>query len=197
LCVCVCVCVCVFVCVCVCVYVHPRVSLWQMSEVVQEREKKLRQSMETMGMLDCAYWTSWHLFHMLIGFVGAMVLCICGHIFQFRTFTHNDFGVMLFTFFFFTLAMSGLGYFISTLLRTSFAAIVIGLGFSLFALIMWVVCLAKSLKKSHLCKRFRGLAAFSEAVQNSRRVMQVSLLRHVCSSACRTACGLTQDRPFT
>ena len=35
-----------------------------------------------------------------------------GVAFQFRMFVYNDFGVMLFTFFFFSLAMTGYGYFI-------------------------------------------------------------------------------------
>jgi len=35
-----------------------------------------------------------------------------GAAFQFGMFVHNDFGVMLLTFFFFSLAMTGYGYFI-------------------------------------------------------------------------------------
>ncbi len=41
-----------------------------------------------------------------------------GAAFQFRMFVYNDFGVMLLTFFFFSLAMTGYGYFIRCLALT-------------------------------------------------------------------------------
>ena len=71
--------------------------------------------MSAMGMYDSAYWASWHIFHAIMGFVGAMLLCIFGLIFQFRTFTHNNFGVLFFTFWFFSLALTGFGYFLSAM----------------------------------------------------------------------------------
>jgi hypothetical protein len=34
----------------------------QMGEVVMERELKLRQALQAMGLHDTAYWLSWHLY---------------------------------------------------------------------------------------------------------------------------------------
>jgi hypothetical protein len=60
---------------------------------------------------------SWHIYHALLGFLSSMLVCIFGLIFQFRSFTHTNFGVLFFTFWFFSFAMTGLAYFLSTMVR--------------------------------------------------------------------------------
>lgn len=71
-----------------------------------------------------------------MGFVGSLLLCIAGLCFQFRMFTHNDFGVLFFTFFFFSLALSGFAYLIGTGLRTSHGALLIGVAVAFLGFVM-------------------------------------------------------------
>ena len=46
----------------------------QMSNLVGERELKLRQAMATMGLLDTAYWASWLLWEMLLSLISSLAL---------------------------------------------------------------------------------------------------------------------------
>ena len=51
-------------------------------------------------------------------------------------FTHNGFGVLFFTFFFFSLALSGYAYLIGTGLRTSHGALLIGVAVAFLGFVM-------------------------------------------------------------
>jgi len=111
----------------------------QMSDLITERELKLRQSLNVMGMMDSAYWVSWHIFHIITGLLGSLVLCLAGIAFRYDVFVHNDFGVLFFTFFFFSLAMTGMAYMISTMIRTTGHALVVGICFFFLGFILYFV----------------------------------------------------------
>ena len=63
----------------------------QISEIVMERERKLRQAMATMGMHDLSYWLSWHLFLTSVAMLFGFFIYVFGCIFQFRIFLKNGY----------------------------------------------------------------------------------------------------------
>lgn len=52
----------------------------QISGVVAEQELGLRQMLQTMGMLDSAYWLSWMLFEVCL-FAGLLLLALADTIY--------------------------------------------------------------------------------------------------------------------
>ena len=66
--------------------------------VVAEKEKKLRASMRQMGMLDSAYWLSWHLCFTIMNTIMVLLLSMFGAILQLDFFIENNF-FLYFTFF--------------------------------------------------------------------------------------------------
>lgn len=77
----------------------------QVSNVVLERETKLRESMRVMGLYDSMFWLSWLAWEcIVVNFISSLTIVICGLIFQFDLFLKNDFGVLIFLFWFFELA---------------------------------------------------------------------------------------------
>lgn len=77
----------------------------QMSNLVTERELKLRQAMSIMGLLDSAYWLSWLLWEIALVLISSTLIILFGMMFQFYLFLHNNFGVLFFMFFLFQLNM--------------------------------------------------------------------------------------------
>ena len=112
----------------------------QMAELALDKETKIRQTLRTVGMLDSAYWISWHLFHTITSLLTALLITVVGIIFRFELFVNIDFAVLFFTFFFFSLAMNGVAYLLSSFLHTSAAALWVGVcsffvGFILFVVV--------------------------------------------------------------
>ena len=42
------------------------------------QESKIRQSLQTVGVLDSAYWISWHLFHGFTSLLTALLITLIG-----------------------------------------------------------------------------------------------------------------------
>ncbi len=61
----------------------------QMGEVVMERELKLRQALQAMGLHDTAYWLSWHLYQSFMALLFGFFIWVFGMIFQLRMFRLN------------------------------------------------------------------------------------------------------------
>ncbi|KAJ3084515.1 ATP-binding cassette sub- A member 1, partial [Quaeritorhiza haematococci] len=98
-----------------------------LNQIVTEKEQKLRHAMEMMGLKPSAYWISQFLSNTVLVFFNALVTCIFGLIFGFSAFKNTNFGVLLVTFFLFGLSMLMLAFFITTLVRKSRVAILIGI----------------------------------------------------------------------
>eukprot|EP00246_Nothoceros_aenigmaticus_P013513 TRINITY_DN4700_c0_g1_i2.p1 TRINITY_DN4700_c0_g1~~TRINITY_DN4700_c0_g1_i2.p1 ORF type:complete len:623 (-),score=94.49 TRINITY_DN4700_c0_g1_i2:787-2430(-) len=111
----------------------------QISNLVTERELKLRQAMNTMGLIDSAYWLTWLLWEASLGFISSMLLVIFGLIFQFDFFLHNDFGVLFFLFFLFQVNMTGLAFLISTFISKSASATTVGFFFFILGFLTQLV----------------------------------------------------------
>ena len=61
----------------------------QMGEVIREKELRLRQSLQAMGMLDPAYWLSWHLFESALAMLFGFFIWVFGAIFRLQLFLKN------------------------------------------------------------------------------------------------------------
>ncbi|KAH8940363.1 hypothetical protein BDL97_15G085100 [Sphagnum fallax] len=77
----------------------------QISNLVLEKEMRLRQMMTTMGLMDSAYWLTWLLWEVVLVFVSSLLVVCFGMLFQFEFFLHNNFGVLFFLFFMFSFNM--------------------------------------------------------------------------------------------
>jgi hypothetical protein len=61
----------------------------QMNEVVMERELKLRQALQAMGLHDTAYWLSWHMYQSWMALLFGFFIWVFGMIFQLKMFLKN------------------------------------------------------------------------------------------------------------
>jgi len=107
--------------------------------VVNERETKLRQAMEGMGLRRSVFWLTWLLYEVFMILVSSLFLVLCGAIFQFNLFLKNSFGLTFFLLFLFQLAMLGMGFALSTFVTKSAAATTIGFTVFLFGFVIQLV----------------------------------------------------------
>ncbi|KAH6568256.1 hypothetical protein BASA50_008934 [Batrachochytrium salamandrivorans] len=98
-----------------------------LNQIVSEKELKLRHSMEVMGLRPSVYWLSHFISNSALVFVNALCTAIWGLIFGFQAFKNTNFGVILITFFLFGEAMVMMAFFITTLVRKTRVAILIGI----------------------------------------------------------------------
>ncbi|KAL2340805.1 hypothetical protein Fmac_008745 [Flemingia macrophylla] len=102
----------------------------QMSSLVTEKELKLRQAMNMMGLYDFAYWLSWLIWETVVTILSSLLIVLFGMMFQFRFFLKNSFWVLFFLFFLFELNMTGLAFMLSAFIQKSSSATTVG--FSIF-----------------------------------------------------------------
>ena len=77
----------------------------QTSTMVEERQKRLPEMLQQMGMWHSAYMMSWIVNHLLTNVFCALILAAFGAICRFDFFVENDFGLLLYSLF---VTMSGL-----------------------------------------------------------------------------------------
>lgn len=112
----------------------------QVSNVILEREMKLRESMRVMGLYDSMYWLSWLAWEVVVmNFISSIFIVCFGMIFQFDLFLRNSFGVLFFHFWLFELAMTGLGFFLSTFLAKANSGTFVGFIVFLFGFILMLI----------------------------------------------------------
>ncbi|KAH6573582.1 hypothetical protein BASA62_002888 [Batrachochytrium salamandrivorans] len=95
--------------------------------IVLEKELKLRYIMEAMGLRPSVYWLSHFILYSVLVLINALCTCVWGMIFGFQAFRNTNFGVLLITFFLFGEAMVLFAFFITTLVRKTRVAILIGI----------------------------------------------------------------------
>ena len=108
----------------------------QCSNLVVEKEKKLKLQLKMMGTRDTPMWLAWWLIFVFEAFVLAMIWVGTGAMVQFSIFLNTDFAVMFCFFFTLGLALAGFASFLSTFLRSTTGA----LGMSLFLfMVNWLI----------------------------------------------------------
>lgn len=108
----------------------------QLSGVVGERETKIVQSLHTMGMYRSAYWLSWIIWESIFALLVTLLTIAFGAAVQIDFFKKNSFGNTFFVLWLFQLAMVGFAFFLSSLIRKSSAATILGF----FVFIVGFIC---------------------------------------------------------
>jgi ABC-type multidrug transport system ATPase subunit len=98
-----------------------------LNQIVTEKELHLRHSMQMMGLKTLVYWFSWWLSNALLVFISAIVICGFGMAFNFTIFKNTNFLALVITFFLFGLSMVTMAFWITTMVRVSRTAILIGI----------------------------------------------------------------------
>jgi hypothetical protein len=98
-----------------------------LNQIVTEKEHKLRHGMEVMGLKPFVYWLSQYLSIACLVVVSTFITIIFGLILGFSAFRNTSFGVLFFTFLLFGLAMVMFAFFITTFVRNSNVAVLIGI----------------------------------------------------------------------
>ncbi|ORX92586.1 hypothetical protein K493DRAFT_316510 [Basidiobolus meristosporus CBS 931.73] len=106
-----------------------------LNTIVAEKEKKLKHNMIMMGMSSEAYWFSLLISNLALVVICALLTCGLGIAFGFSTFKGTDFRVLLITFVLFGFAMMMAAFFITTLVRRTRVAILIGIFFFVIGLL--------------------------------------------------------------
>ncbi|KAE8124064.1 hypothetical protein FH972_018974 [Carpinus fangiana] len=102
----------------------------QISSLIAEKELKLRQAMNMMGLYDSAYWLSWLTWEGFLTLLSSLFLVLFGMMFQFDFFLHNSFEVVFLVFFLFQLNMIGFAFMLSPFISKSSSSTTVG--FSIF-----------------------------------------------------------------
>ncbi|KAJ3314893.1 ATP-binding cassette sub- A member 1 [Boothiomyces sp. JEL0838] len=98
-----------------------------LSQILEEKEKKLRIGMEVMGLRPSIYWLSHFFTNAFLVFVSAWVTVALGVAFGFKAFTRANIFVIFLTFFLFGLSMIVFAFFLSTLFRKVQAGLFVGI----------------------------------------------------------------------
>ncbi|KAF9433181.1 ATP-binding cassette sub- A member 1 [Entomortierella beljakovae] len=98
-----------------------------LNQIVTEKELHLRHSMQMMGLKTIVYWLSWWLSNALLVLISAIVICGFGIAFGFTVFKNSNFLALLITFFLFGLSMVTMAFWITTMVKASRTAILIGI----------------------------------------------------------------------
>ncbi|KAG0343839.1 ATP-binding cassette sub- A member 1 [Podila humilis] len=98
-----------------------------LNQIVTEKELHLRHSMQMMGLKTLVYWFSWWLSNAVLVLISAVVICGFGIAFGFTVFTNSNFLALLITFFLFGLSMVTMAFWITTMVKASRTAILIGI----------------------------------------------------------------------
>ena len=111
--------------------------LFIQSEIVREKEYKLRQGLNIFGASHFAYWVSWFMISIIYALVSSISTYLAGLAFGFGFFLDTPFYITIFFLMFpFTLAMQMMSFFLATLSPTLKAANAISYGIVLFAIVV-------------------------------------------------------------
>ncbi|KAI8900097.1 hypothetical protein BC833DRAFT_583272 [Globomyces pollinis-pini] len=98
-----------------------------LSQILQEKELKLRHGMEVMGLKPSVYWLSQFLSNSILVFIGSLTTVILGLIFGFQMFRKSSFFALFFTFFLYGESMIIFAFFLSTFFKKTQAGVFVGI----------------------------------------------------------------------
>jgi len=110
-----------------------------LNEIVREKELRLRQGLQVVGVGHSVYWASWTLVGLAFAGVTTVILLFTGLVCQFDVFWNTPLWISFLVFFMFTMAMITMAYFVSTLVSTQAAANQMAYTFVLLTIIFQIV----------------------------------------------------------
>lgn len=104
-------------------YMVPMVCfVMTLTEIVREKDQKLRQGLNVMGLKHSSYWVSWYVTSIVVNSLVANSTILAGLIFQYDFFWNTPYLVLFWIFFLFSFNMSILAFCISTFVKTLISA---------------------------------------------------------------------------
>ncbi|KAI8872266.1 hypothetical protein GQ42DRAFT_161448 [Ramicandelaber brevisporus] len=118
------------------------VFITTLNQIVAEREQGLRHMLDIVGLRPFIYWLSYFIINLVIIVIIALVTIAFGHVYRFRVFTDANFAALLISMILFGMAMINLAFLISTFLRKTLTAIMVGIFFFVVGLLFmgYVYC---------------------------------------------------------
>jgi hypothetical protein len=87
-------------------YIPPMITFFVLlTEIVMEKEQRLRLGMKMMGLKDSMYWLVWFLTGLIFVFVSTLVLIAAGHACRFDVFKNTNVFVIFLLFFLYGMAI--------------------------------------------------------------------------------------------
>ena len=108
------------------------------SEIVKEKENKLRHGLSVMGVSATSFWISWFLIGFFLNLFSTNLLILCGYISNFDFFLNTPYLVLLLTFLLFGVTMIIFGFFVSTLIGSARLAYTLSYAFLLGGLVLQI-----------------------------------------------------------
>lgn len=118
-------------------FIPPMVTfILLLTELVREKELRLRTGLAVMGMRPRAYWISWFLTGLALSFASLHILILTGYILGFDFFLKTPYLILVMLFGAFALAMEMLAFLLSTLISNLKTAYTISYSFLLLGLVL-------------------------------------------------------------
>ncbi|XP_056686464.1 ABC transporter A family member 2 isoform X2 [Spinacia oleracea] len=139
--------------------------VFQVTSIVLEKEMKLRQAMNIMGLYDSAYWVSWLVWEIFVILILSLCTLLSGMILQFSFFLHNSFAIMFLLFFLFQLNMTSFAFMLSAFLSKSSSAFRAGFWIFLIGIILQITAIVSGASKKSRMLYFLPPCLLSHALQ--------------------------------
>ena len=118
-------------------FIPPMVTfIIMLTELVREKEHKLRIGLTVMGMRGRAYWLSWFFIGISLIFLSTNVLIFTGYLLSFDFFLKTPYLILLMLFFGFGMSMMLLAFCLSTVISSLKTAYTISYAFLLLGLVL-------------------------------------------------------------
>ncbi|GAB2289622.1 hypothetical protein Dimus_023931 [Dionaea muscipula] len=114
---------------------------FQLHSIVFERESKIRQAMNIMGLYDSAYWLSWLTWESIMTAFSSVLTIVCGMMLKFDIFLYNSFMILFLLFFLFQLNMIAIAFFLSPVVKKASNALNAGFVVYLFTILLQIALL--------------------------------------------------------
>jgi hypothetical protein len=110
-----------------------------LTEVVREKELKLRQGLSVVGLSHGSYWLHWLITGMFFSSVVSLMSIIMGLITQFNLFYNANFFILFSTLFMFTMTMIGYAFVFATICSSQRVAYTVSYAWVLFCIVILLV----------------------------------------------------------
>ena len=89
-----------------------------LQEIARDKEFKLRQGLNVVGVTHTTYWINWTIVGTLLNIKQTLVLMCCGRIFQFELWKNCDNSILFYLFFIYGQCFVFFAFFVSTLITS-------------------------------------------------------------------------------
>ena len=109
------------------------------TELVKEKEQKLRQGLVVVGLSHGSYWLHWIITGAILSFITTLSLVIAGLSCQFEQLLNTNFIINFMLFYFLSFSMVIFAFFLSTLVQSTRIAYTISYAFVLLGVLLEIV----------------------------------------------------------